>query len=341
MSLTRPILSNVIPFDATQDYSFLFTSIGGDQVTASNLVIQRVTDSVVVYDAEITTFSFSHLLPLNSLVNNTQYKAKIRTKNASLIYSDFSDWILFYCYTPAIIDITNLNGGIANNQVFSFIGSYTQENDPIQNFTFTLYNSNMTQLGTSSRVYSSTIAYTFTLMNNTNYYIKLICTSQSGVVTEKTVGFLASYIAPTIGAELTLTNQSSDGSVKIEVIASQIDGVGAGYVFESSDWINLKGVSAYVSFIEGLDGILKNYILKLYFKNITENIVFLTITTVNGDIKLKYYENRFHVFKTSRDTGILGHFISSSDITFLSTDNVCVELKMIDNLIDVYASIYT
>lgn len=340
MSLITPILTSVIPFDATLDYSFLFTSYGGDQVTGSNLVIQRVTDSVVVYDGEITTFSFSHLLPLNTLVNNIQYKAQIRTKNASLVYSDFSNWVLFYCYSPATISITNLTDGIANNQNYTFIGSYTQANDPIQDFTFTLYNSNMIQLGTSSRIYSSTIEYTFALTNNTNYYIKLTCTSQSGVVTETIVEFLASYITPTIGAELTLVNQQSDGSVKIGVIASQIDGVGTGYVFENSDWINLKNTLAYVSFVEGLNGILKNYTLKLYFKNITENKVFLTVTTINGDIKLKYYGSRFHVFKTSRDTGIVSHFINATDITFTSTDNVCVELKMIDNLIEIYTSIY-
>ena len=128
--------------------------------------------------------------------------------------------------------------------------------------------------------------------------------------------------------------------IETKVIAKQINGEGTGYTFEFDEWINLKAVDAEVHFTDCFNSIKKDYSLKLHFKNIEENKIFLIITTSDGKMELVYYDKRFHVFKISKSTGLVGHFISKEDITFTSEQNICIELKIINNLIDIFASLY-
>jgi hypothetical protein len=340
LALTTPILSPIVPFDSTKDYNVLFNVIGGLQVTKNNIVIVRVSDSVEIYNHEVSSFLYAHTIPANILANNVQYKIKVRTGDANNNYSVFSDWVLFYCYVPATISINNItSGGIANNQNYQFLGDYISSGDPIKSFIFVLYNENGIQLAVSPMVYSSTIQYTFTLENQKKYNIELKTISQSSVqVTTGLIPFTASYIAPQMGAELQLTNLSDQGAVDLSIIAIQRNATGSGYTLVDNDWIDLTAVSAIVRLIDGLDTLSNDYSLRLHFKNIPTNITFLKILSSYGNIQVKYYENRFHVFQTA--CGLVSHFINPVDITFLSTESICLELKVINGLIDVYAAKY-
>jgi len=337
--LTTPILSPIIPFDATLDYELNFNIIGGSQVTKNNVVIVRVSDNVEVYNNTIETFSYTHKIPAYTLTNNVQYKVRVRTGDINNNYSSFSDWVLFYCYAPASISITNITyGGIANNQNYLFTGTYNQPYDPIKAYLFILYDENGVQLAVSPLKYSSVIEHAFVLQNNTKYNIELKTQSQSGVeVSTGLIPFTASYIAPQMGAELQLTNIKDDGAVSISIIAIQRNAEGSNYTFIGNDWIDLTANNAIVRFVDGINTLSNNYSIKLYFKNIPTNKTFLKIISPYGNIQVNYSENRFHAWQYAHN--LVGHFINSNSIAVKSEDIVCLEIKVIGGLIDIFANI--
>ena len=338
--LTTPILNIPTSFDATDIYNFIFNVIGGSQVVKNNLVITRTSDNTIIYNQTEETFEFKHELPASTLSNQVQYKAIIRTGD---IYGNWSEWsspILFTCYKPADVSITNLTGGIANNQNYTFTGSYQDYGDALASYIFILYDENSIQLEVSPISYSSTIEAQFTLENQTNYEIELKAYSQSGVeISSGKIPFLATYLAPTMGAEIQIKNLPNQGAIELELIAVDYEAEGESYTFESSEWINLTANGAVVRFREGLNNIVNNYSIKLHLKNITEDTPFLQIISGYGNIVIKYSENRFHAWQYAM--GLTGHFVSSEDITVSTTDMVCLEIKVIGGLIDVFAEIYT
>ena len=67
--LTTPILNDIKTFNATKDYPLTFNVIGGNQVVGNNLIVERISDNVVVYNQSQETFSFRHTLPAHTLQN--------------------------------------------------------------------------------------------------------------------------------------------------------------------------------------------------------------------------------------------------------------------------------
>lgn len=342
LSLIKPILSSIIPFDATEDYILTFSvSSGGDQITGNRLVIYNNSTNTLVYDTTVANYLYTHTIASGSLSNNIQYKAQIYTENSSSVFSTASDWILFYCYAPGIVTINVAEGGTINAQQYTFIGTYVQNSDPIKSYRFLLYDSNSTLITSYPEVISSTISQlVISLENNVDYHIELITLSQSGVeVSTGLIGFTASYIVPALTSDILLTNLPDSGAVEIDILAVEIYVTGNNYTFEDSDWINVTATGAYVYLDKRLDLITSDFTLRLHMKNVPTNTVFCTITGLYGTITIKYYNNRFRAYKTAG--GITSYFVNDTDITPTSTDMVCVELKQISNLLDLTAEIYT
>jgi len=343
LSLTTPTITTLISPDATVGFTVSFTSVGGDQVVANNLVIQVNSTSSEVYNTEIANFSYTHPVASGVLTNGTQYKAKIRTKDSAGNYSSFSDWVLFYCFTTPTIAITNITeGSTINSQTITVTGSYSQsETDTIKSYRFILYDENEILIYSYPEVISATITQLVEgLENNTTYHIQLLTISQSDVVSNTAkIGFTTSYITPALESQLTLTNLPTTGEVQVDILAVQVYLEALNHTFVASDWIDVTTTGAYVYADKRLDLISSDFTMRLHFKNIPSDTVFCTITGVNGTMTIKYYGNRFHVFKTAN--GLISHFVNDTDITFTGTDQICVQISQSNNLIDVDAEIYT
>ena len=132
--LTTPILSDIKTFNATKDNAFTFNVVGGNQVVANNLVIERVSDNAVIYDQSQETFNFRHILPAYALTNGTNYRAKIRTRDINNNWSNFSITLLFWCYSEPRLNITTIDYDNQNrvyNQTVIFETMYTQDEGEI------------------------------------------------------------------------------------------------------------------------------------------------------------------------------------------------------------------
>ena len=343
MALLTPTVPALTPFDPTSDYILIFiVGVGSTQVVANNLVIQVNSTGAEIYNQEISNFSYNHIIPASTLTENIAYKMKVRIKDSAGNYSSFSDWILFTPHSPAVVSITNITeGSTVNSQAITVTGSYTQLNDTIKSYRFILYDENEVLIYSYPEVISTTILQLVEgLENNTSYHIQLLTVSQSGVSsnTDK-IGFTTSYITPVLESQLTLTNLPATGEVQVDILAVQVYVEALNHTFADSDWIDVTATGAYVYADKRLDLISSDFTMRLHFKNIPSDTVFCTITGVNGNMTIKYYGNRFHVFKTAN--GLISHFVNDTDITFTGTDQICVQISQSNNLIDVDAEIYT
>lgn len=342
MALTTPILNAITPFDATQAYTFIFSTSGGNQITQNNLVIQKVSDNTVVYNATITTFLLQHTVPANTLQNGVQYKAQIRVGDANNSWSNWSPWIVFYCFSPPVVQITNIINGTINNQTYTFTGSYTQaEGEKLQSYKFLLYDEHQGLLQISNELFDGALQYQFTgLQNNKTYYIKLeVITVNQMQADSGLVMFVPQYTQPKFLSALTLTNLEGTASIQVTANIIQIIGeVDSGTItYINNDWIDLTNGS--ISFQQGFN-VDSDFTLKMWFKNVpTDGSVFLKILGGDGYINLEFYNNAFHAFKYLYNGGVVPHFVSNQISTITNNNVVFLWMQQINDLINLQTEI--
>lgn len=342
MALTTPILRAITTaLDATKEYTFLFDNYGGDQISQHNIVIQNNNTGAEIYNQTVSSFQSKSILAASTLTQNIQYRIKIRIGNINNGWSEFSSWVVFWCFAPAVLTIPTVVGGIVYNQNVLFTGTYTQQYDQIQAYFFNLYGYDNVLLETSPLIYTSdasSISCMFTgLKNNTYYKIELRTLSVHN--TEVSSGlfiFLPTYISPTLNSSVTLTSLEEQGLVQVDSQIVQIIGTGVDFSYEDSDWVNITATNGLISFKEGMT-FTSDFTLKIWIKNIPIKVTFVKLLADNGDIQLQYYNNRFHCFKTSNK--IISHYVNLNDIAVDSNNVVCVMLRQINDEIDIDAQI--
>lgn len=174
--LITPILYEIKPQNATKDITISFDVKGGDQVYRNNLVIERQSDNVVVYNQTIESFLWQHTIPANTLQNGVVYKIKVRTGNVNNQWSNYSDYIILYCFSDPIISITNIVDGKVYSQDVKFTATYTQnEGEQLESYKFFIYDSQDVLLYTSPEQFGQPIEYLFTgFKNNETYKISVL-----------------------------------------------------------------------------------------------------------------------------------------------------------------------
>lgn len=228
MALTQPILKAIPAFDATQAHIFSFLSIGGDQVTGSQLTIYDNETGLQVYQGNYTSFKFEFPLASGTLTNGKYYNATIATINISTKFSTPSTPVAFYCYTAPSLTITNVPAtGTIGASNYQFQGNYIQrEGELLNGYEFNLYDNNKNLLTQSGILYDGLYQYTFSgLSNDTAYYIELTgSTINNTSVTSGLQLFTVRYIQPASFAICDLANNCDNGYVQISSNIVAIDG---------------------------------------------------------------------------------------------------------------------
>lgn len=334
--LVTPVLNSITPFPADSPFTFTFEIFSqGDQVIANTLVIEKISDGSEIYNQKITTFSFEHELPANTLVNGEQYRAKIQTHDIDNNSSEFSESILFYCFSTPEITIDNLTG-IINNSSFEFQGNYYQsEGEELESYRFYLYDSNSVLLAASTEKFGEPIIHTFSnLQDDGHYQVEIrVYTTNSITATSGLIPFDVNYISPLFHSAIELENIDDQASIKINLHILNIEGkieYGAP-TYEDNEWINLKDSGIY---FDDAFSIENNFTLKFWCKDITENENLIELLDSNGNVILiKYFDNKFHVYKITDN--LTPYYVFSDDISFTSSDVICVQIQQINDLINI------
>lgn len=229
-TLTQPIINPISAFDATIAHTISFVAIGGAQVVGNRLVISDNQTGSVVYNRSILTMKLEHTIPANTLSNGNYYNAVVYTIDNSGAESVASTAVPFYCYSQPSLTIDNIPpSGTIENGTYTFQGSYLQqENEMLNSYQYTLYDSNKNVLSQTSLIYYNTdnsLAYTFVGMSNdTSYYIELTGQTVNGTqITSGIKYFTVRYLQPASFAICDLVNNCQDGYIQISSNIVAID----------------------------------------------------------------------------------------------------------------------
>ncbi len=353
--LTTPILNEIKTFSATESYEFTFNVIGGSQVIANNLVIERIDNNVEVYNQIQESFNFKHSLPANLLFNGVNYRAKIRTKDISGKFSNFSASLLFWCYSKPSLYITTINYDDQNrvyNQTVLFETLYLQsENELLQSYRYLLYDSNKNLLKSfpehfsdGSDILTQEIAG---LENDQLYYVEVITLSPQGNMgTSGLINFKPFYIAPKLSVALTPENLSEQGAIKLsanilQIILKLYDNLGnqinfADIEYIDGEWVNMNR-NDYEKLVadEGFDILSDNFILQLWCKELPESKVFLTLFSPQGKIEMFKFNNKIRVYKYVNNLDFQGYFVSDDFILDSFDQEMMIYVKQENQTIDI------
>lgn len=354
MALTQPTLYSQAAFDATQEHVFSFNVVGGDQVVANTLTIINNSTNTVVYSQRQETFTLTHTVAANSLINGIYYAASVITENSNGDVSVVSNTIQFYCYTEPSLVFTNLvSGANLTNSSYNFEMSYSQsESEALEQYSFNLYDYSSNLISTSGILYTNTsnvpftTQYTFTgLLNSTNYYVE--CTGVTIGGTKITTGLILFGVNyNTSYTKLNLVNNCLEGYVYVTsnpiIIYGSSNPENPTYV-ESGEkvYISLKNNGYYVLWDNGFTTSTTDWTLSIWGKNFNENKTLCILSNNNEDkITLNYIveDGKAYILLTAfNNHSKFSYVIFSDSIPQPETsDDVMVWVRRINNIYDVY-----
>lgn len=260
--LTQPILNPISAFDATQQYTFTFVVIGGNQVVANMLTINDNSDGSQVYQATQSTMRLEHVLPANTLENGHYYSVIVQTIDNAEQLSEASVAVPFYCYSTPSLTISNMpSSGTINNNSYTFQGAYSQsEGEALNSYQFTLYNNNREVISQTPLIYyssDSSLQYTFTGMSsNTSYFIELSGQTVNGTqITSGVLSFNVNYSSSASFAICDLVNDCENGYIQISsnVVAIQGSSNPEPPIYIDDKEVDLREDGSYVNWDSGFN----------------------------------------------------------------------------------------
>lgn len=329
MALITPQISQILPFDSIQDYIITFTVSGGNQVTQNIINIYKNSDNSLVYSNQISSLILQHIIPGGTLQNGLEYKAQIITLDANNNQSSPSPLVNFWCLSPAILAITNIDSsGKVYNQNVTFSATYLQaQGEKLQQFEYFLYDSNKNLLASYSVQYADgsqpLTQLVQNLPNNVVEYVVINGISVNGQTsTTGYVQFTASYITPLLNASLITQNLPVEGAIEITANIVQVLGVMTSGTenYINSTWIDLTS-GQQVTFQNGFNIPQDDFILKLWVENIPDDEVFFTINSNSGHIDLIKYSSQIHALRYLSNCSVVAHFISNTYEFYSGWDN--------------------
>lgn len=237
MALTTPILNSLVAFDAVTIQNITFNVVGGDVVTGNTLRVYRQDSGVLVYENNVVSYQYANIIPANTLVNGVYYYAYVITHNASGQSSGPSNKIQFYCYSSPSWVLNVVNGEQIATSTLAVSVTYNQsENEPLNDYTFLLYNASRNQISSSGVKYTNSTEvpyvgrYNFMgLEDNTSYYIRAIGHTTEGTNIDS--GFIRfSVIYSQVESYNALTVQNNCLEGYISYYSSVFGIVGRGYL---------------------------------------------------------------------------------------------------------------
>lgn len=300
--LTQPIVNPIAAFDATRAHAINFTVIGGAQVVGNRLVISDNETGTEIYNNKQLTMKLEHTVPAGTLSNGGYYNAVIYTVDNSGAESVASTAVPFYCYSQPVLTIDNIpQTETIENGTYAFVGSYLQQEDePLNSYQYTLYNSNKEVLSQSALIYyeaDSSLSYTFVGMSNdTAYYISLTGETVNGTkITSGLRYFTVRYLQPASFAICDLVNNCENGYIQISSNIVAIDGKSNPDppVYIDDKEVDLREPDTWVRWNEGFR-IQNDFTMRVWGRDFNpyEKIITLTndinTTTTPNKIELKW-----------------------------------------------------
>ena len=349
--LKTPILMPPTPIDATGVQTIKFGYSGQNQAMRNNLVIESLSGEQI-YNQIQNTFSLSHNVPANTLVNGQTYRMKVRVGDINNNWSNFSDLVIFYTLSSPTLSIDNIDEqGRVYNQTWIFETSYLHpDNELLQSYRYFLYDFNQNLKTAFSEVFSDgseVLTQEITGLNNgERYYVEVRTLSVKGqTATTGKIQFIPFYAAPQINGVLEVANVPTEGAIKLNLSAKQvlfklyddngnlIDVLDVGYVEDTKIDMNRLDYTKLVT-DDGFRTETENFVFQIWFENIVENETLFKIYSPLGWMDVNFYGDRFHCFKHYYQNNVVAHFVSNEVVI---NEQITLFIKQLDGLMDMIA----
>ena len=298
--LTQPIINPISAFDSTRAHTISFVVIGGAQVIGNRLVISNNQTGKEIYNKIQSTMKLEHLIPANTLTNGGYYNAVVYTIDSANNESVASAAVPFYCYSQPNLTIDNIPATeTIENGTYKFVGNYLQqENELLNSYQYTLYDSNKNVLSQSALIYydtDSSLSYTFVGMSNdTAYYIELSGETVNGTkITSGLKYFTVRYIQPASFAICDLVNNCEDGYIQISSNIVAIDGKSNPDppIYIDDKEVDLRDPDSWVEWNSGFR-IQDDFTMRVWGRNFND---YQNIITLTNDINTTSTPNRIEL----------------------------------------------
>lgn len=298
--LTQPIINPISAFDATRPHNISFVVIGGAQVIANRLVIRDNQTGSEVYNKMQSTMKLEHTIPANTLKNGGYYNAVIYTIDSGNNESTASTAVPFYCYSQPVLAIDNIPATeTIRNGTYKFTGSYLQQEDELLNsYQYTLYDSNKDILSQTSLIYyesDTSLSYTFVGMSNdTSYYVELSGETVNGTkITSGLKYFTVRYIQTASFAICDLVNNCENGYIQISSNIVAIDGTSnpTPPIYIDDKEVDLRDPKSWVRWSSGFR-IQDDFTMRVWGRDFNE---YQNIITLTNDINSSTTPNRIEL----------------------------------------------
>jgi len=347
LALITPVVSQILPYSANTENTITFSvGSGGSQVTQNKINVYNSTNALL-YTNTTQTFLLQSIIPTNTLTNSSAtYKVTIQTGDINNNWSTESDAVVFYCLSNPILTVTNIISGQVFNQNVTFSTTYSQaQSEILQSYLYNIYDLNQNLLQSYPNTYadgSSPLTQLIQgLANNTLYYVEVKTVSVNGQQgTSGLISFIPLYVSPSLYSTLSTTPNNENGSITVDaIIIQEIANVDTGTViYQDGTWINLTQ-GCQISFEDGfsIDG--SEFVVKIWGKNVPNDIVFCTIYSPEGKITLLLSGNQIHGYiYVNNIVNPVSHFISNEvtigvDVVFM------IYVKYQYGLLDLYLTL--
>ena len=226
MALVKPIINEIVAFDANVGSYITFSASGGDQVVANQIkIVLNTTEGseIVVYQNKVTSYNLSHTIPPYVLTNGTYYKIAVRTFDVLNNTSEWSNYQPFYCYTTPTITLNIRNNQTITTHSYNVTAIYRQiEGEKIEYATIQLFNEQNVLVESSGNIYNSTPPpltfnyYISGLNNNARYTISATVVTVNGTVVTNKAAFRTDYGTITSTGVLTATLDTCEGYINLK-----------------------------------------------------------------------------------------------------------------------------
>ena len=222
----KPIFHFFNSFDSSQGSIIKFSWMG-NQPVSNTLIIKDNNTNVIIYEKMLPTMRLEHTIPLDSgLVNGTLYNASIKVTDSNGIDSEWSDILLFYCFTTPTFKINIEPNQIIQAQTYGVNIIYSQpEGELLQAYRVKVYNSDDVVIYDSNIRYILDTVKITNLQDNSHYYI--VCTGETinGIqLSTGRIDFSADFIKSETYFLCELKNMYETGGVYIKTNIVSVEG---------------------------------------------------------------------------------------------------------------------
>lgn len=339
-------------FDARYDREFKYLwSSGNNQSVANTLVIRDNETNTIVYNTKQETLLLKHVLLANTLQNGKTYNVSIQVFDRDNNASEFSDTLIFKCYTTPTISLNIINNQVIRSSSYLFTINYNQiEGEELQYYSLELYDGNKQRLYNTGARYNIEAGITLTdFIDNASYYIKAYGQTINHMEIETDlILFHVEYITPELYSYMTVENRDLYGDIQFTSFLVSIEGKGVNgdptFIDEYVDTVN--GVS--VKFDENFS--FSNGIISLVGKGFSVNQPFLimknnTYHTMTFTWKYGVYEQendieKWYVELKCTDNKVITFYMSNLIFPPNVEQLLDIQIKIVNNYIDITVKNY-